>query len=135
MKTRFVTAAIATAAISAAPLAGADPTSQPVPNMNNKAVAGQSCASPTGRYIFGQDASGNVFVCGAFGQPGVWVPATVIGVRTIGARGCVAETGNEQSQNNVSKTVLAQSPEGVALICVYPTDSWEVRPSPTANTA
>jgi hypothetical protein len=126
MKAPFIAAVIAAAAIGAVPLASADPATPPVPNMNNKAVAGQDCNSPTGRFIFGQDASGNTFICGNSNQPHVWVPATVIGVRQIGAGHCVEET-----QSNPG---MAQSPDGVALICVYPTDTWEVRPSPTANT-
>jgi hypothetical protein len=131
MKACFVMAAVATAAISTAPLASADPTSQPVPNMNNKAVAGQSCGTPNGRYIFGQDASGQFFVCGARGQPHVWVPTIVIGVRSIGSH-CIQETGAEQSPYRPPPPVVyAQSPDGVALTCGYPYDSWEVRPSPT----
>ena len=114
MKGPLVIATMAAAAISAAPPAGADP----VPNMNPGAVAGQSCASPTGRYIFGQDASGKTFVCGSSSQPHVWVPVTVLGVRQIGGGGCDEETRKTPG--------MAQSPDGVALTCVYTTNTWEV---------
>ena len=125
MKAPFAAAAIAAAAISAAPLASADP----VPNMDNNAVAGQSCNSPTGRYIFGQDASGSVLICGKSGQPHVWgAIGALVGVRQIGSPGCMEEF---HKLGDPGGGVLAQSPDGVALMCIYPTDSWEVRPSPT----
>jgi hypothetical protein len=128
MKTPFITGAIAAAAISAAPLASADP----VPNMNTSAVLGQSCSTPTGRYVFGQDGGGNVFVCGAPGQPHVWVAVaagTLLGVRQIGGRGCVEDIHSLVPGGNSG--AFAQSPDGLALICAYPTDTWEVRPNPT----
>ena len=126
MKAPFVAVAIAAAAISAAPLASADP----VPGMNNNAVLGQSCYTPTGRYIFGQDASGNVLVCGGPGQPHSWVAAgTLVGVRQIGGSGCVEDIHSLAPAGNSG--AYAQSPDGVALICSYSTDTWEVRPSPS----
>jgi hypothetical protein len=124
MKALFIAAAIATAAISAAALASADP----VPNMNNNAVQGQSCSTPTGRFVFGKDASGTVFVCGGPGHPHVWVAAgnPLVGVRQIGGSGCVAEIHSLGAGG-----AWAQSPDGVALICAYPTDTWEARPNPS----
>jgi hypothetical protein len=124
MKAPFIGAAIAAAAIGAAPLASADQ----VPNMNNNAVLGQACATPTGRFVFGQDTSGTVLVCGAPGQPHVWVAAgnPLVGVRQIGDSGCV-----EEIHSLATSGAWAQSPDGVALICAYPTDTWEVRPNPS----
>ena len=125
MKAPFIAAGITAAAISAAPVASADP----VPRMNNNAVLGQPCSTPTGRYIFGQDASGTVFICGKPGQPHIWVAAgMLLGVRAIGASGCVEEI---HSRGDAANTAYAQSPDGVALICAYPTDTWEIRPTPT----
>jgi hypothetical protein len=123
---RVIAAAIATVAIGAAPLAAADPTSQPVPNMKDTAELGKFCSSNTGRYIFGTDAGGRILVCGGPGHPGVWAETgTVVGVRQIGSK-CVAEIHKLAPDNNGS--FVAQSPDGVALTCSYPTDSWEPRP-------
>jgi hypothetical protein len=120
-------AAAVAVAVCWAPVATADPASQPVPNMANNAVLGQPCYSNTGRFIFGYDASGKVLACGGSGRPGVWVdPGVLVGVRQIGSK-CVAEIHTLAPDNNGLFT--AQSPEGVALFCAYPTDSWEPRPN------
>jgi hypothetical protein len=125
MKAPFAAAIVAAGAVSAIPLANADP----VPRMNNDAVLGQPCSTPTGRYVFGQDASGTVLICGKPGQPHIWVAAgMLLGVRAIGASRCVEEI---HSRGDAANTAYAQSPDGVALICAYPTDTWEVRPNPT----
>jgi hypothetical protein len=121
----FVAVAIAAVAICAAPIACADS----VPNMDNNAVLGQPCSTPTGRYVFGQDASGNVLICGKPGQPHTWVAAgTLVGVREIGASRCVEDI---HSLGDATSTAYAQSPDGVALSCSYPTDTWEVRTNPS----
>jgi hypothetical protein len=113
-------------AIGTASPAMADPASQPVPNMTNNAVLGQPCNTTTGRFIFGYDASGKVLACGGSGRPGIWVdPGTLIGVRQIGSK-CVAEIHTLAPDNTGLFT--AQSPDGVALFCAYPTDTWEPRP-------
>jgi hypothetical protein len=86
----------------------------------------QPCNTVTGRFIFGYDASGKVLACGGSGRPGVWVdPGTLIGVRQIGSK-CVAEIHTLAPDNTGLFT--AQSPDGVALFCAYPTDTWEPRP-------
>ncbi|MGB6209620.1 hypothetical protein [Mycobacterium sp.] len=122
------TAAIAAAALGAADLASADPVSQPVPNMSHDAALGQSCATPTGRYIFGYDSAGKVLACGRPGQPHVWVDAgTLVGVRQIGGKQCVEEIHALAPDGSGGFT--AQSPDGVPLICAYPTDTWEIMPT------
>lgn len=111
--------AIAAGTVLATP-ATADPGSQPVPNMADNAVLGQPCYSNTGRYIFGWDANGKVLRC----RSGVWANAgTLLGVRQIGAK-CVAEV-HTAFPDDTGGPVAAQSPDGVALFCAYPTDSWE----------
>jgi hypothetical protein len=124
MKAPFIAVAVVAAAISAAPLAHADE----VPNMTNGASVGQPCGTPTGKFIFGRDAGGAALICGGAGQPNVWVMAgfPVVGVRKIGATGCVGEV-----HSRTASGAYAQSPEGDALICAYPTDSWVVRPKPS----
>jgi hypothetical protein len=126
MNRALLLATAATVAIGTASLAMADPASQPVPNMTDNAVLGQPCNTTTGRFIFGYDASGKVLACGGSGRPGIWVdPGTLIGVRQIGSK-CVAEIHTLAPDNTGLFT--AQSPDGVALFCAYPTDTWEPRP-------
>src|ERR1700716_2033995 len=106
MKAPFIAAAITAAAISAAPLAGADP----VPNMDTNAVVGQPCGTPTGQFVFGLDEGGAALICGGPGQPNVWVEARypVVGVRQIGDHGCV-----EEIHSRTASGAFAQSPDGV----------------------
>lgn len=124
MKAPFIAAAIMAAAISAAPPASADQ----VPNMTNGAAEGQPCGTPTGKFIFGRDAGGAALICGGTGQPNVWVAARypVVGVRQIGGTGCV-----EEIHSRTASGAYAQSPDGDALICAYPTDTWVIRPKPS----
>jgi hypothetical protein len=124
MKAPFIAAAITAAAISAAPLASADQ----VPNMTSGAAEGQSCSTPTGKFVFGRDAGGAALICGGPGQPNVWVAARypVVGVRQIGGTGCV-----EEIHSRTASGAFAQSPDGDALICAYPTDTWVIRPTPS----
>jgi len=129
IQTPFVAAAMAAAAVvGAAGLASADPVSQPVPNMSHNAALGQPCSTPNGRYIYGYDAGGRVLACGRAGRPGVWVDAgTLVGVRQIGGKQCVEEI--HALAPNGSGAFAAQSPDGVPLICSYPTDTWEIMPT------
>jgi hypothetical protein len=124
MKAPFIAAAITAAAISAAPHASADE----VPNMTNGVAEGQPCGTPTGKFIFGRDAGGAALICGGTGQPNVWVAAgyPVVGVRQVGGKGCV-----EEIHSRTASGAYAQSPDGDALICAYPTDTWVVRPKPS----
>jgi hypothetical protein len=120
-RAQLVAAGIVAAALGVAPLASADP----VPDMSNDAVLGDPCYN-TQRYIFGSDASGQVFACGGPGQPGRWVSvSTLLGVREIGSP-CVGEVLDVNPTG--SGWTAAQSPEGVPLMCSRPTDTWEVRP-------
>jgi hypothetical protein len=43
--------------------------------MTNGVSVGQSCGTPTGKFIFGRDAGGAALICGGTGQPNVWVAA------------------------------------------------------------
>jgi hypothetical protein len=124
MKAPFIAVAIVAAAISAVPLASADQ----VPNMTNGASVGQSCGTPTGKFIFGRDAGGAALICGGPGKPNVWVAAEypVVGVRQIGDKGCTAEI-----HSRTASGAFAQSPDGDALICSYPTDTWVILPNPS----
>lgn len=123
MKAPFIAAAIAVAALGAAPLASADE----VPNMASGKSEGQPCGTPTGKFIFGRDAGGAAMICGGTGKSNVWVMAQfpVVGVRQIGGTGCV-----EEVHSRTASGAFAQSPDGDALICAYPTDTWVVRPAP-----
>ena len=124
MKAPFIAAAIMAAAIGAAPTAGADQ----VPNMTTGAAEGQPCGTPTGRFIFGRDAGGAALICGGAGRPNVWVAAgyPVVGVRQIGGKG-----GVEEIHSRTASGAYAQSPDGDALICAYPTDTWVIRSAPS----
>jgi|SRR5947209_4986147 len=124
MKAPFIAAAITAAALSAAPLAGADE----VPNMTSGVNEGQPCGSPTGKFIFGRDPGGAALICGGIGKPNVWVAAgyPVVGVRQIGGKGCV-----EEIHSRTASGAYAQSPAGDALMCAYPTDTWVIRPVPS----
>ena len=124
MKAPFVAAAIMAAAISAAPPASADE----VPNMTNGAAEGQPCGTPTGKFVFGRDAGGAALICGGTERPNVWVAAgyPLVGVRQIGDKGCV-----EEIHSRTASGAYAQSPNGDALMCAYPTDTWVIRPNPS----
>jgi hypothetical protein len=124
MKAPFIAAAITAAAFSAAPLASADE----VPNMTNGVSEGQACGTPTAKFIFGRDPGGAAMICGGTGKPNVWVAAgyPVVGVRQIGTTGCV-----EEIHRRTASGAYAQSPDGDALICAYPTDTWVKRPAPS----
>jgi hypothetical protein len=122
----FVTAGVVAAAFAMASPAMADP---PVPGMKTDAVLGEPCYN-TSRFIFGTNASGAILACGAPGKPGQWVQiAGVIGVRTIGTP-CHSDVVSVNPRG--AGWTAAQSPEGVPLVCSYPTDTWEVNPTPTA---
>jgi|GraSoiStandDraft_5_1057265.scaffolds.fasta_scaffold125879_2 hypothetical protein len=124
MKAPFIAAAIIAAAISAAPPASADE----VPNMTSGAAEGQPCGTPTGKFIFGRDAGGAALICGETGRPHVWVAAgyPLVGIRQIGGKGCV-----EEIHSRTASGAYAQSPNGDALMCAYPTDTWVIRPNPS----
>ncbi|MCQ4364954.1 hypothetical protein KQR54_28165 [Mycobacterium gordonae] len=123
MKAPIIAAAILAVAISAAVVASAEE----VPNMTNGVYEGQSCGNPAGKFIFGRDAGGAALICGGNGKPNVWVAAgfPVVGVRQLGETGCV-----EEIHRRTASGAYAQSPEGDAMICAYPTDTWVIRPTP-----
>jgi hypothetical protein len=119
----LVIVASVTAALAVASPAGAEPS---VPGMKDDAVAGESCDNTT-QFVFGTDATGAVFACGAPSNPGHWVKiSAVLGTRTIGTP-CFSDVISVNPTG--SGWTAAQSPEGAPLFCSYPTDKWAVHPT------
>ncbi len=121
----FIAAAIAGAAIGAAPAAAGDPThyETDVPGMSYDASLGAPCYSWE-RYIFGRGPDGQAEAChfltGNFWPPpetGYWVISyPLYGVQPIGAP-CPDPRG-----------AAAQSPDGIALVCRGSQGGWQPGP-------
>jgi hypothetical protein len=108
---RAVLSAAATAAAIAgvgAAIASAEPPAgeSDVPGMHYDAVLGAPCGN-WDRYVFGRAPNGQALACVGFDGQGTWVlSAPLRGVQRIG-------------ESCPPGDATAQSPDGLALMCVY----------------
>ncbi|MFI5509421.1 hypothetical protein ACIA48_18295 [Mycobacterium sp. NPDC051804] len=122
MSRSLVAVAFLAAAFAIAVPAGAEP----VPGMVDDAVLGQPCEN-TKSFVFGTNTSGAILACGSPKAPGEWSQiAGLVGVREIGTE-CFSDVVAVNPDGN--GWTAAQSPDGLPLFCVYPTDTWEVHPT------
>jgi hypothetical protein len=107
--TAAAVAGIGTAiAIAAAGDANAEPPpgETDVPGMHYDAALGTTCSN-WDRYVFGRAPNGQALACVGFDGQGTWVlSAPLRGVQTIG-------------ESCPPGDATAQSPDGLALMCVY----------------